>query len=171
MTTTYDGNGQGFLDWIAERKGVQLSRKDEIASFYGAAPASGSIKFAANPANNDTVTVSTTAVSMVTTPASGKVTIGADRETTLAALATFLNASADTELVKCSYWASADRLYVRSKASADSTSTLALASSSANGVVSAALLKGGQSAAPAGLPRYATWAAAIKAQLTAIVPA
>ena len=109
------------------------------------------------------MSVGGTAVQFVTTPATGKVTIGADLPTSLAALAAFLTASVDTQLVKASYSAGAATLTVTAKAPG-AAGNLALAASAAT--PSGATMTGG-SAAPTGF-RYPTWAAAITAEIAAI---
>ena len=66
--------------------------------------ASGSFLFGSNPSNNDTITLNGTAVTFKTSGATGlQVNIGVDLATTLASLKTLLNASASTEVVKCTY--------------------------------------------------------------------
>lgn len=70
-------------------------------SFVKASAAVGYFNFAANPANNDQITLNGTAITLVTgTPSGSQVQIGADTTATLAALLAFLQASADTQLVK-----------------------------------------------------------------------
>lgn len=167
MPNTWD-QGQNFTQYQARIFSFAASRHDEIEDFYGASPATGRITFAANPANADTITIGTTAVHFVTAPTSGSVTIGPDLQTTLTNLVAFLNASADAQLVKARYSASDTTLYLRDVSDDASGDTLALASSSANGVASGATLSGGQATAPSGLPRYPTWAAAINASIAAI---
>ena len=80
----------------------------------------GSIIFAANPSNNDTITLGGTAVTF-----GSDVTIGGSLAVTLASLLTFLNASANVNIVKAKYVVSATALGVRSKTPDDVTFTLA----------------------------------------------
>lgn len=80
----------------------------------------GSITFAANPASNSTITLGGTVITFGTT-----VAIGASLAVTLASLLTFLNASADANIKKCTYQVSATSLGIRSKTAGVSTFTLA----------------------------------------------
>jgi phage tail sheath protein FI len=62
------------------------------------------ITLATNPANNDTLTINGTAVTFVTSGATGnEVNIGASAAATATALSTFLAASADSNLSKATY--------------------------------------------------------------------
>jgi hypothetical protein len=77
---------------------------------------SGWFNFASNPANNDTITVDGTLVTFVTgTPTGNQVKIGTDLPTTLASLATFLNASVDVNIVNMTYVVLGSKLYCIAK--------------------------------------------------------
>lgn len=76
--------------------------------------ASGNITFAANPANNDTVTIGGTAVTFKAAgPVVGnQVLIGASLSATLVALTNFLNNSQDVNISKADYTSTPTKLYV-----------------------------------------------------------
>lgn len=66
--------------------------------------ASATITLSANPSNLDTVTLNGTVITFVSgTPSGSQVKIGASKEATMANLQVFLQASTDTQLVKCTY--------------------------------------------------------------------
>ena len=110
--------------------------------------ASGEYVFSANPANNATITLNGTAVTFVTTPTGGDVTIGEDLETTLHYLHTFLAASSDTQLVKFTYEVDATTLYLTAVASGsggNALTTTASSSPASHATPSGATLSGGGS--------------------------
>lgn len=75
--------------------------------------AAGAITFASNPSANDTVTLGGTAVTFKASGATGnQVNIGANLAATMTALAAFAAASADTNIVKASYAATATALNI-----------------------------------------------------------
>ncbi len=80
----------------------------------------GSIVFSANPSNGATITLGGTVVTFGT-----DVTIGGDLPTTLVHLLAFLSASANANIVKCTYTVSATGLGIRAKAPGVATFTLA----------------------------------------------
>jgi hypothetical protein len=80
----------------------------------------GSIAFSANPSNGATITLGGTVVTFGTT-----VTIGASLAITLASLLVFLQASADTNIKKCTYSITGSILGVRSKTPNNTAFTLA----------------------------------------------
>ncbi len=84
------------------------------------AHASGSIIFAVNPSNNDTITLGGTVVTF-----GSDVTIGGSLAITMVSLLTFVKASANANIVKCTYTGSATALGVLSKSVNDQTFTLA----------------------------------------------
>lgn len=109
--------------------------------------ASGKITFAANPSAAATITLGGTVWTFVASGATGNQTnIGADLATTLTALASALNASADTNVVKCHYVATPTALFVLYKTGGTAGNSFTLAASAAT--VSGANLTGG--AAPTG---------------------
>ena len=66
--------------------------------------ATGTITFTTNPVTSTTVTIAGTAVSFVSSGATGnQVNIGANLAATLASLLTLLQASTDSNLIKCTY--------------------------------------------------------------------
>ncbi|MBY0559871.1 hypothetical protein [Hyphomicrobium sp.] len=70
----------------------------------GGAVATGNIAFAANPANNDTVTINGVAITFKSAnPTGNQVLIGASLDATLDRLADFLNASANASLTPALY--------------------------------------------------------------------
>lgn len=113
--------------------------------FYASAPtATGSISFAGQPSNNDTITLNGTAVTFVSgTPTSGQVQIGASLSVTLTSLLTLLNASTDAELVKFVYIKSGTVLYLQAAASGTGGNSLTVAKSGTNISVSGSTLSGG----------------------------
>lgn len=112
---------------------------------YAKAPtAFGSFTFSGQPANNDTITIKGTVVTLVTgTPTATQVKIGADLPATLAALATFLNASTDVNLSAMTYSVVGSVLYVVSKVAGASGNAITIAKSGTNIAVSGATLAGG----------------------------
>lgn len=80
----------------------------------------GTIVFAANPLSNATITIGGTVVTFGT-----NVTIGANLAATLANLLTFLQASANVNLVKATYAITDTALHVRAKTLGAATLTLA----------------------------------------------
>lgn len=81
-----------------------------------AVKALGSFTFSQNPAAGDAVTFGTTAVTFVsTTPVGTQVRIGATLEATLEALLLFLQGSADSQIILCTYSLAATTLLVEFK--------------------------------------------------------
>lgn len=77
---------------------------EQFNNITGPTPASGTATFSANPTALDTLTIAGTAITFVASGATGnQVNIGASLPATLSNLLAFLQASADTGLVKCSY--------------------------------------------------------------------
>jgi uncharacterized protein (UPF0333 family) len=121
-------------------------------SFFAPPTALGSATFAAQPANNDTLTIGGTTVTFVTgAPTGDEVTIGATLAATLAALATFLNESTDTNLSKCTYLVSGDVLYITAIAPGAAGDSITLVKSSTEITVSGATLAGGSATDISGL--------------------
>lgn len=113
-------------------------------SFVKAPTATGSFTFAGLPANNDTITLNGTTVTFVTAaPVGNQVQIGASVAATLASLLTFLQSSADVQLVKFNYYVVGSVLYVSAVASGVAGNALTIAKVSTNITVSAATLAGG----------------------------
>jgi len=109
--------------------------------------AAGQIAFAGQPAPNSTITLNGVTWTFVSgTPSGNQTQIGADIDATLAALASDLNASADAQISKCTYTASAadDRLEIEFDTAGTSGNSFTLAASAnSNGTVSAPTLTGG----------------------------
>lgn len=99
----------------ARKHGDDTTQVDDLASL-----AWGSIVFAANPANASTITLGGTVVTF-----GSNVTIGADTAATLVNLLTFLRASANANIIKCTYAVTGSTLAVRSKTPGVATFTLA----------------------------------------------
>lgn len=102
-----------------------LVAKKSVAVPDLSANAFGSITFPANPTNNATITLGGTVVTFGTT-----ITIGVNLAATLATLVAFLNASADTNIKKCTYTISGSVLTIRSKTPGTPTFTLAASAAS-----------------------------------------
>jgi len=132
--------------------GLEPNRALIVGQSSGGARAAGSVTFAANPSASATVTIGGTAWTFVASGATGSQTnIGADLAATLTALATALNASADTNIKKGTYVATATALLVFARAPGVAGNAITLAASAAT--VSGATLSGGAAAsnmAPAG---------------------
>ena len=109
--------------------------------------ASGSITFSGQPAPDSTIMLGGVTWTFVSdTPSGNQAQIGADFDATLAALASDLNALADSEIAKCSYTANPknDRLEIAfDVAGTDGNAFTLAASAASNGTVSAATLTGG----------------------------
>jgi hypothetical protein len=121
-------------------------------SFLAPPTGLGSATMATNVANNDTLTIAGTVVTFVTSGATGnEVNIGGSNLLTLAALLTFLNASTDSNLVKCTYIVVGDVLYITAAAPGSAGDALTLAKSSTAIVVSGATLTGGATTDISGL--------------------
>lgn len=111
-------------------------------SFARAPTALGSITFAANPANNATITLGGTVITFTSgVPNGNQVQIGADTATTLGNLLGFLNSSTDANLVKFVYSTLGNKLYLKAATPGTAGNALTLAASAAT--VSGATLAGG----------------------------
>lgn len=77
---------------------------EQFNNVLGPVPASATAAFSANPSANDTLTIGGSAVTFVASGATGlQVNIGTSLAVTLASLLSFLQGSADTNLVKFAY--------------------------------------------------------------------
>ncbi len=77
---------------------------EQFNNVAGPTPASATATFSANPVANDTLTIAGSAITFVASGATGlQVNIGTSLAATLSNLLAFLQASADSGLVKCSY--------------------------------------------------------------------
>jgi len=112
--------------------------------YFSAPTAWGSITFSGNPANNDTVTVNGTVVTFVTGTAVGsQVQIAGSQAATETALAAFLNASVDANIVKMNYSVVGSVVYCVSKLTGAAGNAYTLAKTSTSLAVSGATLSGG----------------------------
>jgi phage tail sheath gpL-like len=108
------------------------------------APAVGTVTFSANPAPSDTLTLNGSAVTFVSALTSGlQVLIGSTLAATLANLLAFLQASADTQLVKFTYSIVGSVLNLTAVTRGTGGNSLTLAKSSTAIAVSGATLSGG----------------------------
>lgn len=111
----------------------------------GATNASGRFSFSAQPAAGSTITLNGTAVTFVSSGATGnQINIGASLAATLTNAATMLNGSADTQISKCAYAVSGTAIVATydTAGTAGNLFTLA-ASANSNATPSAATLQGG----------------------------
>ena len=128
-----------------QKVGLEDRRDLVVGQLAPAVAAKGHITFTANPSANETITLNGTVWTFKASGASGPQTnIGGSLSATLATLATNLNASADTQVVKCTYVASSDTLWIVFKTLGTSGNAFTLAASVAT--VSAATLAGGAAA-------------------------
>jgi hypothetical protein len=166
MTTQAGSNAGSLTDtFISDAESRQAESMSAIIGGY----ATGSYLFGGQPGNTDTITIGGTAVEFVTTPATGKVTIGGTLALTLTALLAFLQASVDANLVLMTYAVDTTHLYVTSVLSGIvGNSYTIVAGSGSNATASGATLSGGgASAAPQiGQP----WATTIAGQIGADPP-
>lgn len=156
---------------VVVRAGANVSAYDSL--FYdttsglltnsaSGAGASGSIAFTSQPADGQTLTIQGTAVTFKTSGATGaQVNIGPTLGDTLTALATFLNGSADANLVLMKYavdppspggagqGSGANTLLVGVKAVGTAGNAYTLATTVSGATVSGATLSGGTAAATA----------------------
>jgi hypothetical protein len=107
--------------------------------------ASGTLKFRAQPAGNSTFALNGVVWTFVTAaPAGLQIQIGANLAATLTAAATALNASANAEVAKCTYVASADTLTITFDTLGKTGNTFTLTAQKAtNARVSWPTLRGG----------------------------
>lgn len=108
------------------------------------ANATGTATFTTNPANNDTITIGGTLITFVTgSPTGSQVKVGATNLVTLANLLAFLNASADTNIIKCSYSTLGNVLTLTFKLQSTAGNSFTLAKTSTAITISGADLSGG----------------------------
>lgn len=113
------GPQQAALYYAEKRRraAIDAGLVDDLAS-----KAWGTITFSVNPGSSDTITLGGTAV---TFGPGHNVAIGATLADTLASLVTFLNASADTNISKCTYRVSGNALGIEYDVPGVATFTLA----------------------------------------------
>lgn len=122
--------------------GVEPYRALLVGQMSPGVRATGSIAFSANPSASATIAIGGTTWTFVSSGATGNQTnIGASLSATLSALATALNASADTGIKKGTYVATATALVIFARTPGTAGNSVALAASAAT--VSASTLLGG----------------------------
>jgi hypothetical protein len=110
----------------------------------GGTQATGNVIFTSNPANGTTLTLNGTAITFVTSGATGnQVNIGGSLTTTLASLLTLLQGSADAQLVKFTYLVTGSTLFLTAVAVAVAGNALTVATTVAGTTISSATLIGG----------------------------
>jgi hypothetical protein len=118
-----------------------------VINFARVSAAVGSATFSGQPAANDTLTIAGTAITFVASGATGnQVNIGGTLAITLSNLMTFLNASADVNLVKATYFLggpTSNIVYMLSVATGTAGNSLTLTKTSTNITVSGATFAGG----------------------------
>ena len=106
--------------------------------------ATGSLNLTSNPANNDTITINGTLVTLVTgTPSGSQVKIGVDAPTTAANIQAFLAASVDANISQALYTLSGSFVDVQYKSAGPNGNAFTLAKSSSAITLSGAVLSGG----------------------------
>lgn len=156
-SVSYVSNPRVTLNIIPrdQSSGLEDQRNLIVGQLAPAVAASGSIAFAVNPVADSTITLNGTAWTFKTSGATGAQTnIGASLSATLATLVTNLNASADAQVTKCTYFAGSDTLFIEFDTVGTSGNSFTLAASVAT--VSGSTLTGGAAApgsAAAGLTR------------------
>jgi hypothetical protein len=106
--------------------------------------ASGTIAFLQNPANNEAITIGTTAVTFKTSGATGdQVNIGDSLTDTLASLLQFLQASSDGQLSQCSYEVFNQTLMISFKVDDVAGNNFTLSTTVAEATASSTTLTGG----------------------------
>jgi hypothetical protein len=119
-------NGQAAALYYAGKR--RLSAFQGPAIDDKASHAYGTIRFSANPSSGATITLGGTVVHFGT-----DVAISASLAVTLANLLTFLQASVDANIAKCTYYISGSDLSVRSKEANDASFTLAASVATVSG--------------------------------------
>lgn len=141
-TVTWDANNQFFVI----NSGV--NGVNSTLAFVTAPKANGSYTFTGNPTANDTITINGTTVTFVAALTTGnQVLIGVDQATTMNNLLTFLQSSADTQLVKFSYFRNIANfpnvLYLQAVATGTAGNALTITKTSTVITASGATLAGG----------------------------
>lgn len=148
LATAIGGGVSVLWNSIYTRFEISSSTTGAASSVSLLAPptALGSITFSGNPANGDTVTINGTAITFVTSGATGnQINIGASLAVTQQSLMTFLQASADVNLTKVLYsWPnSGSVIYVYSVLTGTAGNAYTLTKTSTAITVSGATLSGG----------------------------
>ncbi|MBX9874654.1 MAG: DUF3383 domain-containing protein [Beijerinckiaceae bacterium] len=132
---------------------------------YAKAPtAFGSFTFAAQPANNDSITINGTAVTFVSAaPVENQVQIGANLAATLAATVAFLNASTNAGLSALTYYLVGSVIYAVFDTAGTGGNAITIAKTGANITASGATLAGGSGTDISGLLKLTSATAAAPA--------
>jgi hypothetical protein len=115
-----------------------------------AVAAAGQIIFTATPGIGSTITLNGSVVSFIVhggSPSGNQVALGTDLPSTLANLLTFLNASADTQIAKCTYAVAVATLNITDKTPGSAGNGFALACTVSGATLSGSTLAGGIDAA------------------------
>ena len=121
-------------------------------SFLAPPTALGDAVFSGNPTAADTLTIAGTAITFVSSGATGnQVNIGGTLTITLGSLLTFLSTSVDSNLVKCTYIVNGSTLYVTAAVPGSAGDSLTLAKSSSAITLSGSTLVGGNTTDISGL--------------------
>ncbi len=130
------------------------------------AKASGTITLNTNPANNDTLTINGTLITLVTgTPSGPQVKIGSTLADTAANLQAFLGASSDSGIDQATYSTTAGVITVTDKVIGTAGNSFTLAKSSSHITLSGANLTGGTVPSSVGFATAAGSGTDISAQL------
>jgi hypothetical protein len=145
-------DGNTTVIWVAQQQQFVIQSgitgPTSSVSYLSAPTSSGWLNFAAIPTALDTITLGGTIVTFIAhnaTPVGNQVALGVDLPTTMTALLTFLNASADSNLIKMTYstagTGATTKLYMVAKTPGATGDTITISASVATR--SAATLLGG----------------------------
>lgn len=142
------GSQAGSYKITVSASGYQPEVFDNLGATQAAAvAATGNVAFTTNPANSSTITIGGTAITFVTSGATGnQINIGSSLAATLASLFAFLNGSSDTNLVKFSYNLTGSTLYLTAVTAGTAGNSLTLATTVSGATASGATLSGGVAA-------------------------
>lgn len=114
---------QAALHRVRQKNASSIVITADLAAF-----ATGSVSFAANPANSSTITLGGTVITFGST-----VAIGANLAATLVTLLAFVNGSADANISKCTYSVVGSALLIKFKSAGVATFTLAASAATRSG--------------------------------------
>jgi hypothetical protein len=135
-----NGSGSVLLTRVTDGTDTAATSTILAAGIY----ATGNIAFSAQPTAADTITIGGTAITFVSTGATGnQVNIAGTLALTLAALLTLLQASTDANLVKFTYGTTTGQLNITAAAGGTAGNALTLAKSCTVATLSGATLTGG----------------------------
>lgn len=136
--------GGALVAFLIDNGGSGYEDTDTITITGGATTASGYITFAANPANNNTITLNSVVWTFTSgAPGAAKTVIQSTLAATLAQLVSDVTASGSGFLTVATYGATATRFNITYGSSGAGGNAYTLASAQANAVVSGATLTGG----------------------------